>query len=717
MNKILFTCRVCFVALIGLLVLSGAVTLAMGHPTVPEEATDVQSPTGWGDDSRWEVGVEYVNYYPWPTSDLWNTDDDALGLYNVLGGGGWYRNFAYSNSLAWEKDWKASWRGGTEHVYVDTVDLAYFSGHGGRGWDSYYGRYLVGPVFGHGGRDHDDPYLVPGDAYRAYGDGDLEWVAFSACQVLNDTSRPYWANAMNGLHLLLGFKTTMRDVDQGTHFGLRIRWGWTIPQAWFGATDITHPQYGAMARVLANELCHYYYDRWGSVCEDSYDWDWWYADHWVGSQPALSVDPEDLDYQMPVFHVIAAAPSEEDLDRLAAAFNFSPSTPAVLDESNFYRITEDPLDLTVDSHGLYYFINREQLWSAPTGTLTLNAPAHPLSPQDARQIADTFLVNNNLMPPDAAFYEVVSDTLSAVTIREVPTAAINAWGVTQTYTDVQEIISETVATAYQVIYSRHIVYTPTASSPVTFSVQGPGARLKVYVSNQGQVIGAMGGWRTVDNTGVLDTVSIITPAQMLHLYQQLGSQLDLAPTPYVAQAITVTRSTVGYYEQPMGVDQAMLTPVYILDVEMGSSFGDQVHTVAYVPAAPSMMNPLAAITSYTETTPLVFVGDTLNLVAADAAQPLSTLGYGDDLDFSLGQPPYTYTWRLDTTGKVIGVGRTITYQVTFGDYASLGRNYDVPLSVILEVTDGAGRTSRSARFFYFAETLTVNKIYLPLVLR
>ena len=558
---------------------------------------------------------------------------------------------------------------------------------------------------------------MPGDAHRAYGDGDLEWVAFSACQTLNDTSRPYWANAMNGLHLLLGFNTNMLDVNQGYHFGWRIRWGWTIPQAWFGATDVTHPQYGAMARILANELCHYYYDRWGSVCADSYDWDWWYADHWAGSQPALNVDPAGLNYQMPIFHVIAVAPSEADLYRLAATFNFSPNTPAILDESNFYRITEGTLDLTVDSQGLYYFIDREQLWSAPTGTLTLNVPAHPLAPQDARQIADTFLTNNNLLPADAAFYEVVSDTLSAVTIQEVPSATINAWGVTQIHTDVQETISKTVTTVQQVIYSRHIVYTPTTGSPVTFSVQGPGARLKVYVSNEEQVIGAMGGWRTVDDGGVLETVQIITPAQMLHLYQQLGNQLNLAPTPYLAEAVTVTHSTVGYYEQPMGVEQSLLTPVYILDLDMRGSAGDSLHSIAYVPAAPPMMNPLAAITSYTETTPLVFLGDTLNLVAADATQPLSSLGYGDDLNFSLGQPPYTYTWRLGATGEVIGVGRIITHQLTFGDYVNLGRNYDVPLPVILEVTDGAGHTSRNARFFYFAETLTVSKVYLPLVLR
>ncbi|HFD38728.1 MAG TPA: hypothetical protein ENJ31_02590 [Anaerolineae bacterium] len=182
--------------------------------------------------------------------------------------------------------------------------------------------------------------------------------------------------------------------------------------------------------------------------------------------------------------------------------------------------------------------------------------------------------------------------------------------------------------------------------------------------------------------------------------------------------MTVTRSTVGYYEQPMGVEQTSLTPVYILDLDMAdSTSGDVLSSTAFIPAAPSLMNPLAEITSYAENTPPLLVNDVLTLTAADASQPLSALGYGDDLDFALGEAPYIYTWRLGSTGEVIGTGRSITHTVTFHDYANLGRDYDVPLPIILEVTDGAGHTSSSVRFFYFAETLPVYKIYLPLVTR
>jgi len=55
--------------------------------------------------------------------------------------------------------------------------------------------------------------------------------------------------------------------------------------------------------------------------------------------------------------------------------------------------------------------------------------------------------------------------------------------------------------------------------------------------------------------------------------------------------------------------------------------------------------------------------------------------------------------------------------VDFSDYVSLGRDYDVPLPIILEVTDGAGNTSSTAVHFYFAEPLEIHNLYLPLVLK
>ena len=296
------------------------------------------------------------------------------------------------------------------------------------------------------------------------------------------------------------------------------------------------------------------------------------------------------------------------------------------DEIQLYRTTEGALDLTTDMQGMYSFINLDKLWVTPTETL---APMSPLSDQDIRQVADTFLTTHDLMPMDAVYYEVISDTLTEIAIEEVPATQVSALGHTTAYTDILTTISTTVATAQQVVYSRHIVYTPTGSSSITFSVQGPGARLKVYVSNSGEVVGAMGGWRAVDDVGVLDVVEILTPTQMTSLYEQLGDALNLAPIPFRADTITVTHSTVGYYEQPKGVEQTSLTPVYILESTLSdSSTGVTTTAIAFIPAAASMLPPLARITSVTEEFPMVTPGQIITLTAADASQPLSTLGYG-----------------------------------------------------------------------------------------
>ncbi len=695
-------------------------TVTMVLADEPPPRTETVSPAGYGDDGRWEVGVEYVHDYG-GRGNLPSSDDSARELYHMLGRGGWTRSFIYGNRWAWEEDFKRYSRGGTEHRYLDRVDLVFFHGHGGVAWDWTYWRRLNGPVFGVGGRNHDDPYLLPGDAYRSWGEGDAEWVAMKGCEILHDNSRRYWARAMDGLHLILGFKTNSYSTRGGWFgwwLGRYIRWGYTIPQAWFKATDRTQPHRRVTARVLADDCCHFR-DRWGRFgCGDSPDWYYWWWDHTAGSEQALMVDPADLNYEMPILNVIAAAPGEEDLDQLASAFGFSPGAPASLDdEAPLHRITEGSLDLTVDQQGMYDFIDLDQLWTVPTDTTTL--ALSPLSPQDARDIADTFLTTNDLMPADAEFYEVVSDTLTSAEMSEVLSTTMSVLGVSESITDVQETISSTLATAQQVIYSRHITYTPSGGDPVALSVQGPGARLKVYVSNAGEVIGATGGWRAVDDVGVLDTVHILTPTQMISLYGQLGDVLNLAPTPFRADAVSVTRSTVGYYEQPMGTDQSSLTPVYVLDIDMtDTESGASVESTAFVPAAASSLPPLAAITSVTGETPEVTPGQVITLTAADASQPLSALGYGDNLDFVLGQGPYTYTWKLETTGTVIGTGRSITYPAGIVDDLGVDKDNDVPMVIILEVVGATGQMSSVSQPFYFiAPTPTVQRAYLPSVLR
>ena len=70
-----------------------------------------------------------------------------------------------------------------------------------------------------------------------------------------------------------------------------------------------------------------------------------------------------------------------------------------------------------------------------------------------------------------------------------------------------------------------------------------------------------------------------------------------------------------------------------------------------------------------------------------------------------------------TTGKVIGHGLSITYRAGIEDDLGVYKENDVPLSVVLEVTDAAGHTSYTSRKFYFASITPVQRLYLPVILR
>jgi hypothetical protein len=341
--------------------LLGQVALWAGEPQEATAAANIPE----DDDvlAKPEIGAETTGIVWW--------DRSARNLYYSLGRAGWTKRFLHTGRWAWEEDFKVSWRGGKEHYYVDTVDLAFFHGRAGSSYDSLFRRYLRGPYFGAGHR-HDDPWLVPGDAYRAWGDSDLEWMAIKGCKVLDDTSRRYWASTMDRLHLIMGFKTNSYSTRWGK-FGSRlaryIRWGYTFPQAWFRAIDDTQPHHRVVARILAEERCHLY-DRWYRTCGDRYPNGWyWYWDHRAGSEPARTVDPGQLDYQMPVYSIQPDYLVTDELDKLSGAFGLS-GTPVVLDqESQLYRISSGALDLTADQQGLYTFIDRDRLWTV-TGTTT-----------------------------------------------------------------------------------------------------------------------------------------------------------------------------------------------------------------------------------------------------------------------------------------------------------------------------------------------------------
>jgi len=212
-----------------------------------------------------KIGIEWVKKYHGRAANLSNTKDQAEGFYNKLSA---TRVFNYGNDNAWDSDFEQAGAGappaGGDTLYSETVHMVFFSGHGS----------TAGPMFGVG--THDDGTAQPDEVML--GDGKLNWVVFDACELLKNT-KPFdaidrWRDAFNGLHALLGFRTTSTDEDKrGKYLAEELNDGTRMLTAWRKACQETE-----------DSDTHYAYVYAESLTSDVY------RDHWHG-KGHVSIDP------------------------------------------------------------------------------------------------------------------------------------------------------------------------------------------------------------------------------------------------------------------------------------------------------------------------------------------------------------------------------------------------------------------------------------------
>lgn len=683
-----------------LLVLAPAAALAQdGDGDVAPAAAD-----GKINDSILEFGVWWVEDYP-PAgaggSDLPATRPDALGLRDYLTSNcktrlfgicfvnwptpQWTARFVYGNTNAWSTDWRRSANGGSENSYIDTIDLAYFAGHGSSS----------GIIFGVGSPT---PVTVSkNDALNSWGDRDLDWIGLAACNVLDDpvSNLQGWGEAMNGVRLIMGFKTVMNDVPHGVEFGKAIRDNYTMTQAWFRAADALQSQ-NRVARVLAEQQA-YFDDRWGQHTADTVvDWPKYFRTHTVGSEPARFVDAEAINYQMPILRVqpLSLSESVQLSDTLGTAFGVTVSLP-ISDGKPLLDIAfslDGQLEMDVDA-GLFIHTDTANLWKTESELSVMAAAGTAMQAIDndaAQRIADAFLQQNGLTRQDAEFYEVAEDTLT--TMDQVVTAS------GETVVTLDERI-----TNYQVIYSRVLYYSPSVSAgavtqPVAFSVMGPGSKFKIYVAAEapvsasaadlarpvaqgGAVLGGMGGYRQLQMSpqaaaaGQLELVSMLPETTIAKLFEHFEKyvaldQIPLSPEHLISREIVST--TPAYWEGPMGFGQFELIPVYALEVKntLSDTVGGTyvVSSTTYIPVEPSLMAPLARISTTADLNEPVTPGATIVFEALDASKSLVELGLdpdpaNDPLNFVLGSGEVTYAWYLNEVSDEtrLGTGRILNY--------------------------------------------------------
>lgn len=183
--------------------------------------------------SNVDVGSLYIS----GSEGIPNSGPNALGFTDVFRSRGISTPVIYGEADFWEtdladKDVKA---GGNDVTYGDNVDALYVSTHGAPS----------------GVSSHDSV----GDGWIAntemqLGDHDLEWVFWSACNVLAGSTTELinrWKGAFHGLHGMFGYYTTAADVsNEGSTLaslllGNSFFKAMTVRDAWFAATVATEP--------------------------------------------------------------------------------------------------------------------------------------------------------------------------------------------------------------------------------------------------------------------------------------------------------------------------------------------------------------------------------------------------------------------------------------------------------------------------------------------
>ena len=154
---------------------------------------------------NYKIGIEAVSDYS-NISGLGslNTSIDCVrGLSDKIldASSSWTRKYFYTNDSVWENDFKSTTLGGNDSNITDSVDLAAYCGHG---------YEIQGFVLAN--QSHDDGFVSRSDL--RLGDVNLNWFLTFTCNFLK-SEKDDIGIAMNGLHMLCGYKTNMTVTANG----------------------------------------------------------------------------------------------------------------------------------------------------------------------------------------------------------------------------------------------------------------------------------------------------------------------------------------------------------------------------------------------------------------------------------------------------------------------------------------------------------------------
>jgi hypothetical protein len=158
---------------------------------------------------------------------LSGSSGNKQGFVDQCRAAGWGIGFDWGDTNAWQSDWVAN-----DDVYVDNVDLVFYTGHAGPdGWavNLPSATDVLSSTVNVTGTD-------------LWGNGRLRWMIVAACgphqstHFTTGTSNAFdrWRNVFDGMNIFLGYGAVTNDnTTEGRRFMELTRAGWSVIDAWF----------------------------------------------------------------------------------------------------------------------------------------------------------------------------------------------------------------------------------------------------------------------------------------------------------------------------------------------------------------------------------------------------------------------------------------------------------------------------------------------------
>lgn len=241
----------------------------------------------------------------------------------------------------------------------------------------------------------------------------------------------------------------------------------------------------------------------------------------------------DIEPTMTINQVKSANVSEMDVEAIGKLLGFNGGAGVVND---------GVLGMVERTKAINIYTASGAIWYADTAKLFRSVKKQPNLPSDAEamEIAETFLSSRGLLPSDAVVSNVVADEQGEIN------------------TSTKEV-SNVIKTDLQVIFDRKIDNIP---------VIGPGSKLKVYIGDEGEVIGVYKAWRALEP---YSECTIKTPEEA---FEDLKAGKCRFAGPIGFDKAIVKEISLAYYIEAADKEQDFVEPVYVFKGEL--LFGEDV---------------------------------------------------------------------------------------------------------------------------------------------